>query len=116
MATTIVLYEKGIRSALSTRQIDAQFIPAVEETVIDGDADIISIMVSNGGGQAAPTFTIKDRQDTPMVFGFALDTPVAAKSAISFNGGERGERATGGLTWVCDTASSLVCRIKYKRP
>ena len=96
-------------------RVEATIIPTVEATIIDGHADIISIFVSNESGATNAKFTIKDKQGTPRVFVFGADTKVPAEGVVGFGPGP-GERATGGLTWVQDTADALSCRINYRRP
>lgn len=111
----------NVRQALSTPAdrlvefIDTQFLPTTETTIISGDVDIVAITISNHGGQANPKFSIKDKQGTPLTFEWGINTAVPAGAASSW-GPDPGRRATGGLTWVCDTASALVGHIRYRRP
>lgn len=111
MPTISTINPRG--SLIALYVIDAVLLPTVAEAVIDGDVDIISIVVSNEGGAASPKFTIKDKQATPRTFVFGVDTVVAAGTAVSFSKPE-GMRASGGLTWVQDTAGQLVGRIEYR--
>jgi len=97
------------------QRIEGQVMPTVEATIIDGDADIISIFVSNENGATNAKFTIKDKQGTARIFVFGANTKVPAEGVVGFGPGP-GERATGGLTWIQDTADALVCRINYRRP
>jgi hypothetical protein len=112
-AFTRVIHDSGLHQQLHL--IDTQFIPALEADAILGSADIISIVISNQGGQQNPKFTLKDKQAVPKVFVFGVNTPVPAGAVVMFGPGP-GMRATGGLTWVCDTASALTCKIEYRRP
>ena len=95
--------------------IETQALPTVETTIIEGDADIISISIANAGGQASPKFTIKDKQSTPRTFIFGANTKVVAEGSVHFGPGP-GKRAIGGLTWIQDTAGALEGSIEYRRP
>ena len=92
-----------------------QVLPNVEATIIDGDAEIVSIVLSNHGGQATPKFTLKDKQASPKVFVFGANTPVPVGASVAYES-DKGKFAKGGLTWVADTADAITGTIDFRRP
>ena len=104
----------GHIEATGLRYIEGQFIPTVLTDILVGSVQIFSIVLSNDSGAVRPLVTILDRQGTPVIFAFGRNTPVAPGGAVEWHSPDKeGWRATGGLTWVCDTLNAVIGRISY---
>ena len=100
--------------ATGIRYVEAQFIPNVLTDILVGSVQVLSIILSNESGAVNPQVTVLDRQGTPRIFAFGRNTPVAPGGAVEWRSPDReGWRATGGLTWVCNTLNAVIGRIAY---
>lgn len=106
-----VIHSKPMAADRRVKLVDTAIIPNSVQQVIAGDAEVLAVILVNYGAQANPKISLTDGngQDWCLTL-----TPISSGFPVTVEYPE-GLHATGGLSWVCDTASAVKGKVVYRR-